>query len=431
MMEMREKVKIDKIKIGERHRSDMGNLEALKDSIKELGLLHPPVVNENNELVAGYRRIKACKELGWEEIPVNVVPIKDIVRGEFDENEVRKDFTAREKVAIAKEVLPEEQKKAKERQEELGRSHGEDPSEKFTEGGEAKEKAARKVGWSRPTLDKAIEIEEAIEEDPDKYGDLEKRMESSVHSAHKELKRRKDVEERKEKLEDAPEMKNLMLGDCLEKVEEIPDNSVHLLLTDPPYGIGEETGARHQTVEIRGDWGYSGDDESVFPLLRRLFEKVKPKLTDDAHIYIFTSWKAWHQLYPIVSEFFEVKNWLVYLHYLATGGDLYRYRTAASSLMFAVNGGKRKIKEHKWNFFDEREHSAEEMNRHPAQKSVSICRKLIENSTVEGETVLDPFAGSGSALVAAEDLNRNWIGIEIEKKWYDIAKSRIAEVRNG
>jgi len=65
------------------------------------------------------------------------------------------------------------------------------------------------------------------------------------------------------------------------------------------------------------------------------------------------------------------------------------------------------------------------------QKPVPLLELFIENSTVEGETVLDPFAGTGSTLVAAEKLKRNWIGIEIEKKWHDIAKMRINEVREN
>lgn len=429
------KVKISDIEIGERHRKEMGDLQPLMDSIEELGLLHPPVINENGELVAGFRRIKAYEELGWEEIPVNRVDIDKVVYGEFDENEIRKDFTATERVAIAKKVLPKEEKKAKERRLSQLKKGDEDPrSEKFTERelGEVKEKTAEKIGWSRPTLDKAIKIDEAIEHDPDEYGDLREKMEDSVHSAHKELKRRRDAEEREKKLKGAPKLKNLILGDCLEEIEGIPDDSIDCVVTDPPYGIETVTGARSEICELRNGWTYDGDDESIYPLLSELFKKMGPKLKAGAHIYIFTSWKAWHNLYPVVDKFFDVRNWLVYLHYVATSGDFYQYRTAASSVMFASNGGKRPIGDHKWNFFDEKgTYRKDGKSYHPAQKSISICKKLIENSTVERENVFDPFCGSGSTLVAAEELNRNWIGIEIEEKWYDVAEQRILEVRKN
>lgn len=286
-------------------------------------------------------------------------------------------------------------------------------------------------GESHRNVEKRTSVYEAAEENPKKFGDLTERLDGgSVNSAYREYKRRKETEERKEELEDAPELKNLYLGDCTEKIENIPDESVDAVVTDPPYGIDEITGARSETENIRKDWHYEGDDEAIFPLLEKLFQKLRPKLKKDSHLYFFTSWKVWHKMYPLANEFFNVKNWIVYLHYLSTAGDLYQYRTAASSIMFATNGGKRYLKEHKWNFFDEKGNYRQNgKSYHPAQKSVSICKKLIENSTVEGETVLDPFCGSGTTLVAAEKLDRNWIGIELEERWQDIARQRIAEAR--
>ena len=93
-------VKIEEIKIGNRFRKDLGELEELKKSIQEIGLLHPVVIDENNNLVAGLRRIRAFKELGYDEIPVNQIDIKDILQGEYDENIIRQNFTQSEAVAI-------------------------------------------------------------------------------------------------------------------------------------------------------------------------------------------------------------------------------------------------------------------------------------------------------------------------------------------
>lgn len=73
-------------------------------SIKEVGILHPVVVNNNKELIAGQRRIEAAKRLGWPNIPVNIVNISNIIVGEFHENAVRKGFTTSERVAILAEV---------------------------------------------------------------------------------------------------------------------------------------------------------------------------------------------------------------------------------------------------------------------------------------------------------------------------------------
>jgi ParB family chromosome partitioning protein len=73
----------------------------LARSIQEVGLLHPVVVNEDNELIAGQRRLEAVKLLGWDEVPINRISFQDIVKGEYAENTCRKDFLPYEAVAIA------------------------------------------------------------------------------------------------------------------------------------------------------------------------------------------------------------------------------------------------------------------------------------------------------------------------------------------
>jgi len=94
-------MKISDIKIGERHRKDMGDLAALAESIKTEGLLQPVGVTEDNELVFGLRRLTACRDiLGWYAIDHRVVNVTSIVNGEYAENEMRKEFTMTERVAI-------------------------------------------------------------------------------------------------------------------------------------------------------------------------------------------------------------------------------------------------------------------------------------------------------------------------------------------
>ena len=94
----------------------LGDIEGLAESIDEIGLLHPVVVRTDGTLIAGVRRLAACKLLGWREIPVTVVDITKVLRGEHDENVCRKDFTWSEAVAIKREIEEEEKTAAKERQ---------------------------------------------------------------------------------------------------------------------------------------------------------------------------------------------------------------------------------------------------------------------------------------------------------------------------
>src|SRR5450830_958497 len=94
---------LSRIKLGQRFRRDLGNIDALTDSIREVGLLHPIVVDADGNLIAGQRRLAACHLLGMKDIPVTIVELDDAgrLRAEQDENITPKSFTPSEAVAIA------------------------------------------------------------------------------------------------------------------------------------------------------------------------------------------------------------------------------------------------------------------------------------------------------------------------------------------
>jgi hypothetical protein len=99
---------LNEIALGSRTRKDMGDLHALAQSIRERGLLHPPVVTPSGLLVVGARRYLACRDiLELREIPVNVLDVDSLLAAERDENEVRKEFTPSERVAITEAIVKE------------------------------------------------------------------------------------------------------------------------------------------------------------------------------------------------------------------------------------------------------------------------------------------------------------------------------------
>jgi ParB family chromosome partitioning protein len=163
------------IKVGNRHRRDMGDIEGLAASIAEVGgvLLHPIVVRPDGTLIAGERRLKAVSRLGWTKVPVTVVDLDAVVRGELAENALRKDFTPSEMVAIAADVEEEERKLAKQRQVAALKRGSEKPVvENFHNGGKARDKVAAPLGISGRTLEKARAVVEAAQRDPDRFGPL-------------------------------------------------------------------------------------------------------------------------------------------------------------------------------------------------------------------------------------------------------------------
>jgi hypothetical protein len=110
------KIKIDKIKVGNRYRKDLGDIQQLAESMDNIGLLHPVVIDQANNLVAGQRRLEAAKLLEWTGIDCRVVDIPAILLGERDENAIRKPFAPTEMVAIKRATIDYEKKAAKQRQ---------------------------------------------------------------------------------------------------------------------------------------------------------------------------------------------------------------------------------------------------------------------------------------------------------------------------
>ena len=114
--------------VGERMREGLGDIESLARSIEKFGLMQPVVVTPGKELIAGKRRLEAMKLLGWTEVPVRIMEIKEteimsddldmipvMLRMEIEENRVRKDYVISEKVKIARTIEPYVKKAAEER----------------------------------------------------------------------------------------------------------------------------------------------------------------------------------------------------------------------------------------------------------------------------------------------------------------------------
>lgn len=161
-------MRIDSITVGPRFRRDFSGVEALAASIAAVGLLQPPGVTPDGQLLWGECRLRACLSLGWTEIPVIVrdVDPSDFVAVEAAENFARKDFTPSEAVAIMRKLEPGLKAAAAVRQK-AGRPVGNLP-----EGGRVLERIAGYTGFGRRTLEKADAVVSAAEAEPDRFGKL-------------------------------------------------------------------------------------------------------------------------------------------------------------------------------------------------------------------------------------------------------------------
>lgn len=208
-------------------------------------------------------------------------------------------------------------------------------------------------------------------------------------------------------------------GDCLELMKEIPTGSVDLICTDPPYCVGATSNG------IKSSFS---DFNLMRPFFEQCFSQWQRILKDGGHAYCMTDWRTYPFLYPIMLKYFSVRNLIIWEHMLMRPGSWYRgsyeliiFVTKGSSKR-EFGGGERDIWRIKVGA------AASNVNRvHPSQKPVELMAHMIKNSSKEGETVLDPFLGSGSTGVACVNTNRRFIGFELEKKFFDIAQKRIDE----
>lgn len=180
-------VETNKIIVNERIRKDFGNIEELANDIKENGLINPPVVTPAFELIAGERRLRALKYLGYNQIEVRVMTVQDALHQlklEISENENRKDFSFSEKMKWAEELKKEYSKIAKENQKSTQFGNGGvnvDTSDK----GRVRDKIADDLDISTGTLAKAQYIYNNAPEELIKDLDAEK---LSINKAYNTLK---------------------------------------------------------------------------------------------------------------------------------------------------------------------------------------------------------------------------------------------------
>lgn len=214
-----------------------------------------------------------------------------------------------------------------------------------------------------------------------------------------------------------------LLGDCVNLLETLPDKSLDLLLTDPPYGIDYESEHREVTPfdKLEND-----RLEETIAVVSDALAVASRKLKDNSHVYIFTSWKTYPYLLPVVSRFFTVKNLLVWVKNNWTAGDLdANYGQVHEFILFA-HKGRRHLNGRRDASVLHFDRVPENGRVHPTEKPLPLLEYLIEKSSLPGEVVCDPFAGVASTCLAAKHTERKYLGIEVKRQWHEKGLMRLA-----
>lgn len=229
-------------------------------------------------------------------------------------------------------------------------------------------------------------------------------------------------------------------GDCLELLKSIPDKSIDLIITDPPYEVRSTNGGgtintvKKMNVSLKQlndaniDKGY--DIEVIGEQLIRVMRNINIYIwCNKAQIPAYFDFYVgkhkckfeiicWHKTNALPTYKNKYLTDTEYCLYFRKGGycdpsqtpEDERYENAKTFYIAPLNQKDKKL------------------YNHPTVKPLDLTEKFIKNSSKEWEVVLDPFMGSGTTPVACIETNRHYIGFELDKKYFDVACKRIADV---
>jgi len=344
----------------------------LCDRMRQNGWLGGPIITDTDGLIAdGEHRWRAAREIGLDEVPVRQFDIDDATRRLW--------------------------------RQELNKIHGEHDS---------KRDALEYDHLLGEGYTEEVEaLTDAADEDLDELL-AELRMEGGQSPAY----------------EYDPDH-SVYFEDCVEGMRErLDDDSVDCVIMDPPYGIDFQSEWGSDFDKIESD----GDLEESLELYGNVCSELSRVLKPSGHVYTFTRWDVYPEFYRESEKHFDPRNCLVWHKPKGGTGDVRNYVPNHEMIMFSaldnprplLNGEGRPKNVIRMNPDPPEEYA------HPTQKPIELIGQLMTNSTNTGDTVLDPFMGSGTTAVAAIQNGRDYVGFELDADNYrDVIERRIGEAK--
>lgn len=361
-------------------------IDIVANSIQEFGFKNPCIIDKNNVLVAGHTRVEACKKLGITKVP-----------------------------CIVADDLTEEQIKA------------------FRI---ADNSSAQVAEWD---MDKLMDELETIDYDMSKYGLTEQMAEiEKIIDANKEVEEDdfdgELPEQPKAKLGDIYQLGNhrLMCGDsiCITDIEKLLNGEkIDVLYTDPPYGMKLDTdfSGMKNNLDFAKEKNFTGGKKYDAGIV----DNFNPEMINTIFALDIKEVFLWGADY--FAELLPNKNdgsWIVW-DKRANGNDNLEEDYSSDKmygscfeLCWSKNKHKRDIARIKWAGVFGTEQEFDHKRHHPTQKPIKLSSWFLNRYSNENDNILDLFGGSGSTLIACEQLNRNCYMMELDPKYVDVIIAR-------
>jgi len=426
------------IYIGDRFRKDMGDIQELKRSIKEKGLIHPIAVGIMRDdiadnlyvLIAGGRRLMAYLELNLETIPVRIyertLTPSQMRSIELEENIKRKDMSWIEEVRIQKEIHDLQVM-------EKGVKISTSPDAP----GHSLRDTARLVDRSPASVSIDIKLAEMMSElpglnwadckDKTEAKKMVKKIEQKITTGELLVRATealgRNVDKRKQRLVDS-----FVVGDFFEEVKKVESRTVNLVEIDPPYAIELEKQKKDYNYE-----GYNEINIDVYESFMRdvLMESYRV-MTDNSWLILWFGPEPWFEMmYKLLIETgFRTRRlcgiWDKSYSQTQTNMPAYYLGNAYEMFFYARKGNVQINKQGRSNVFSYAPVNPQDKI-HPTERPIELIAEILNTFGRPNDHVMVPFAGSGNTIIAANILNMIGFGYDLTQDYKDKYLIRVEE----
>ncbi len=245
-----------------------------------------------------------------------------------------------------------------------------------------------------------------------------------------------------------PYRNEIIQGDCLELLKQIPDNSIDMTFADPPFNLKKGYKSYRDSLALPEylDWCEQWISEMVRvtkPTGSIFLHNIPKWLTYYATVLnqmaVFKHWISWDAPTSPMGKTLQPNHYGI-LFYAKQAKELKFYevryphkRDRKSSYLLKDYGGKKgglhpfgSLVSDVWTDIHRVKHN-KYRDAHPCQLPIHLLERLLLMTTDENDTVLDPFSGTGTTAIAAKRLGRNYIGLELDSDYVQIAENKLAQ----